>query len=28
VDSEITIRLHRGGLTSVITETHDEPKPA
>ncbi|RPH12070.1 MAG: exodeoxyribonuclease VII large subunit [Alteromonadaceae bacterium TMED101] len=28
VDSEITIRLHRGGLTSVVTETHDEPKPA
>ena len=28
VDSKITIRLHRGGLTSVITETHDEPKPA
>jgi exodeoxyribonuclease VII large subunit len=28
VDSEITIRLHRGGMTSVITETHDEPKPA
>ena len=23
VDSEITIRLHRGGLTSVVTETHD-----
>jgi exodeoxyribonuclease VII large subunit len=28
VDSEITIRLHRGGMTSVVTETHDEPKPA
>ena len=28
VDSEITIRLHRGGLTSVVIETHDEPKPA
>ena len=28
VDSEITIRLYRGGLTSVVTETHDEPKPA
>lgn len=28
VDSEITIRLHRGGMTSVVTKTHDEPKPA